>query len=87
MLSPLAEGLAYIMNELFGGITYAGIDTDKHRYPIGNDTRFSLEAKHPTYYTCVPSPKSDIFFLGQEGEKLKQEIKVLIVFIHCIYAA
>ena len=31
----LAEGLAYIMNELFGGVVYAGIDTDKHRYPIG----------------------------------------------------
>ena len=30
-----AEGLAYIMNELFGGVVYAGIDTDKHRYPIG----------------------------------------------------
>ena len=29
------EGLAYIMNELFGGVVYAGIDTDKHRYPIG----------------------------------------------------
>ena len=31
----LSEGLAYIMNELFGGVVYAGIDTDKHRYPIG----------------------------------------------------
>lgn len=30
-----AEGLAYIMNDLFGGVVYAGIDTDKHRYPIG----------------------------------------------------
>lgn len=29
------EGLAYIMNDLFGGVVYAGIDTDKHRYPIG----------------------------------------------------
>ena len=31
----ISEGLAYIMNELFGGVVYAGIDTDKHRYPIG----------------------------------------------------
>ena len=31
----MSEGLAYIMNELFGGVVYAGIDTDKHRYPIG----------------------------------------------------
>ncbi|XP_078448791.1 cytoplasmic polyadenylation element-binding protein 1-like isoform X2 [Lampetra planeri] len=31
-----AEGLTTIMNDLFGGVVYAGIDTDKHRYPIGS---------------------------------------------------
>ncbi|XP_026856408.2 cytoplasmic polyadenylation element-binding protein 1a [Electrophorus electricus] len=31
-----AEALAHIMEELFGGVTYAGIDTDKHKYPIGS---------------------------------------------------
>ncbi|XP_026058173.1 cytoplasmic polyadenylation element-binding protein 1-like isoform X2 [Carassius auratus] len=31
-----AEGLAHIMDELFGGVMYAGIDTDKHKYPIGS---------------------------------------------------
>ncbi|XP_077066269.1 cytoplasmic polyadenylation element-binding protein 1a isoform X2 [Siphateles boraxobius] len=31
-----AEGLAHIMDDLFGGVTYAGIDTDKHKYPIGS---------------------------------------------------
>lgn len=30
-----AEGLAVIMNDLFGGVVYAGIDTDKHKYPLG----------------------------------------------------
>ena len=30
-----AEGLAHIMNDLFGNVVYAGIDTDKHKYPIG----------------------------------------------------
>lgn len=30
-----AEALASIMNDLFGGVMYAGIDTDKHKYPIG----------------------------------------------------
>lgn len=30
-----AEALANIMNDLFGGVMYAGIDTDKHKYPIG----------------------------------------------------
>jgi len=31
-----AEGLATIFDDLFGGVVYAGIDTDKHRYPIGS---------------------------------------------------
>ena len=30
------------MNELFGGVVYAGIDTDKHRYPIGELFLFSV---------------------------------------------
>ena len=30
-----SEGLAHIMQDLFGGVVYAGIDTDKHKYPIG----------------------------------------------------
>lgn len=32
-----AEALASIMNDLFGGVVYAGIDTDKHKYPIGEN--------------------------------------------------
>ncbi|XP_006822079.1 cytoplasmic polyadenylation element-binding protein 1-like [Saccoglossus kowalevskii] len=31
-----ADGLAHMMNDLFGGVVYAGIDTDKHKYPIGS---------------------------------------------------
>uniref|UniRef100_A0A668A9W8 Cytoplasmic polyadenylation element binding protein 1a n=1 Tax=Myripristis murdjan TaxID=586833 RepID=A0A668A9W8_9TELE len=31
-----AEALANIMNDLFGGVMYAGIDTDKYKYPIGS---------------------------------------------------
>lgn len=30
-----AEGLAHVMNDLFGNVVYAGIDTDKYKYPIG----------------------------------------------------
>ena len=30
-----AETLANIMNDLFGYVVYAGIDTDKYKYPIG----------------------------------------------------
>ena len=31
----LVEALCQIMNDLFDGVIYAGIDTDKHKYPIG----------------------------------------------------
>ncbi|XP_060524782.1 cytoplasmic polyadenylation element-binding protein 1 isoform X2 [Cylas formicarius] len=31
-----AQGLAKVMNDLFDGVVYAGIDTDKYRYPIGS---------------------------------------------------
>ncbi|KAL5020336.1 hypothetical protein ScPMuIL_003228 [Solemya velum] len=31
-----AEALSNIMNDLFGNVVYAGIDTDKHKYPIGS---------------------------------------------------
>ena len=31
-----ADILAKIFNDLFGGVVYAGIDTDKHKYPIGS---------------------------------------------------
>ncbi|KAG7213441.1 hypothetical protein KM043_002719 [Ampulex compressa] len=31
-----ADGLAKIMDDLFRGVIYAGIDTDKHKYPIGS---------------------------------------------------
>ncbi|XP_075147834.1 polyadenylation element binding protein orb [Haematobia irritans] len=31
-----AEGLAQIMDDLFDGVLYAGIDTDKYKYPIGS---------------------------------------------------
>lgn len=37
-----AEALASIMNDLFGGVMYAGIDTDKHKYPIGENPKPKL---------------------------------------------
>jgi len=45
-----AEGLCKIFNELFGGVVYAGVDTDKYKYPIGsgrvtfNNTRSYMKA-------------------------------------------
>lgn len=42
-----AEALASIMNDLFGGVMYAGIDTDKHKYPIGESRCWSaFDATH-----------------------------------------
>lgn len=46
-----AEALASIMNDLFGGVMYAGIDTDKHKYPIGETT--SLELSVSIYCSSV----------------------------------
>lgn len=31
-----ADGLFHVMNDLFGGVAYVGIDTDKYKYPIGS---------------------------------------------------
>jgi len=31
-----SEGLAQILEDLFGGVVYVGIDTDKYKYPIGS---------------------------------------------------
>lgn len=31
----ILEALCQIMNDLFDNVIYAGIDTDKHKYPIG----------------------------------------------------
>ncbi|CAD6215968.1 GSCOCG00004271001-RA-CDS [Cotesia congregata] len=39
-----AEGLANIMNDLFDEVIYVGIDTDKHKYPIGS-ARLTFSSK------------------------------------------
>lgn len=36
LLSVSPDILAMIMNDLFGGVVYAGIDTDRYKYPIGS---------------------------------------------------
>ncbi|XP_076238946.1 polyadenylation element binding protein orb [Calliopsis andreniformis] len=40
-----ACSLAKIMDDLFHGVIYAGIDTDKHKYPIGSG-RVTFSTKH-----------------------------------------
>ncbi|XP_061617268.1 cytoplasmic polyadenylation element-binding protein 1-like isoform X3 [Phyllopteryx taeniolatus] len=57
-----AEALASVMNDLFGGVMYAGIDTDKHKYPIGsgrvtfNNQRSYLKAVCAAFVE-IKSPK------------------------------
>ena len=43
-----AEGLAHIMNDLFDNVVYAGIDTDKYKYPIGE----CVMCYSVAWYTC-----------------------------------
>ncbi|CAB1323611.1 unnamed protein product [Coregonus sp. 'balchen'] len=57
-----AEALAFIMNNLFGGVMYSGIDTDKHKYPIGsgrvtfNNQRSYLKAVRAAFVE-IKTPK------------------------------
>lgn len=36
LFNSLLDILALIMHDLFGGVVYAGIDTDRYKYPIGS---------------------------------------------------
>ena len=56
-----ARDLAYIMNELFGFVVYAGIDIDKLKYPIGSGrVTFSHQQNFMRYIeTCI---KFSLFF-------------------------
>uniref|UniRef100_A0AAR5Q4U1 RRM domain-containing protein n=2 Tax=Dendroctonus ponderosae TaxID=77166 RepID=A0AAR5Q4U1_DENPD len=57
-----AQGLAVIMNDLFDGVVYAGIDTDKYKYPIGsgrvtfNNSRSYMEAVSAAFIE-IKTPK------------------------------
>lgn len=46
-----AEVLAQIMNDLFGNVVYAGIDTDKYKYPIGSGRVTFSTSK--SYYKAI----------------------------------
>ncbi|CAH0723966.1 unnamed protein product, partial [Brenthis ino] len=55
-----ASALATIMNDLFDGVVYAGIDTDKNKYPIGsgrvtfNNVRSYVRAISAAYVQVDP---------------------------------
>jgi hypothetical protein len=48
-----SEGLAHIMQDLFGGVVYAGIDTDKHKYPIGKVLFFAWNLQYVSNYDVL----------------------------------
>lgn len=47
-----AEGLAKIMNDLFGGVAFVGIDSDKYKYPLGSGR---VSFNNPRSYTKAVS--------------------------------
>ncbi|KAK7576611.1 hypothetical protein V9T40_012897 [Parthenolecanium corni] len=53
-----AEGLFRVMNDLFGGVLYAGIDTDKNKYPIGSGRVTFIDYKN--YVKAVTAAFVDI---------------------------
>ncbi|UYV60217.1 CPEB1 [Cordylochernes scorpioides] len=64
-----AEGLAHIMADLFGGVVYAGIDTDKYKYPIGSGRVTFNNAK--SYMKAVSSA-----FIEIKTPKFTKKIQV-----------
>lgn len=71
-----AEALASIMNDLFGGVMYAGIDTDKHKYPIG-ELRCS---------SAVVQIYFQLLLIGQKLETKWLILQVLVVSLLTISA-
>jgi cytoplasmic polyadenylation element-binding protein len=63
-----AEGLATIMNDLFNGVVYAGIDTDRHKYPIGSG-RVTFN-NHKSYMKAVSAAFVEI------KTKFKKKVQV-----------
>ena len=60
-----------IFNELFGGVVYAGLDTDKHKYPIGsgrvtfNNSNSYMKVKiyHVYFFKWVFQNKVRVLFI------------------------
>lgn len=40
-----AQGLSKVMNEIFGDVIHASLDTDKYKYPIGSG-RVTFRSRH-----------------------------------------
>lgn len=64
-----AEGLFNIMTDLFGGVVYAGIDTDKFKYPIGS-ARVTFN-NHRSYMRAVAAA-----FIEIKTPKFSKKVQV-----------
>lgn len=74
-----AEGLACVMEELFGPVIYASIDTDKHKYPIGRSLVYVLmQFFDPFKHAACVKISNNMLFL-----KLFPISAFSITFIHC----
>lgn len=64
-----AAGLAKVMDDLFHGVIYAGIDTDKHKYPIGSG-RVTFSTKQ-SYFKAITAS-----FIEIKTDKFTKKVQV-----------
>ncbi|PAV68217.1 hypothetical protein WR25_21380 [Diploscapter pachys] len=64
-----APVLFSIMNEVFGDVIYASLDTDKHKYPIGSG-RVTFSSNY-SYFKAIDSA-----FLEVQTSKFKKKIQI-----------
>jgi len=64
-----AEGLAKVMDDLFGGVVFAGLDTDKYKYPLGS-ARVSFD-NHESYMKAISAA-----FVEIKSARFKKKIQI-----------
>jgi len=64
-----ADGLAKVMDDLFGGVIYAGLDTDKYKYPLGSG-RVSFD-NNESYLKAVSAA-----FIEIKSARFKKKIQI-----------
>lgn len=78
-----AEALASIMNDLFGGVMYAGIDTDKHKYPIGETPVFLQSEDLWLAFTDILTGITSVLCTDyNEGNNFRNNWEHLLSHIH-----
>ena len=64
-----AEGLAKVMDDLFGGVIFVGLDTDKYKYPLGSG-RVAFD-NHESYYKAVSAA-----FVEIKSTRFRKKIQI-----------